>query len=53
MTFPVGVRQGFNRWNGVALQQVEDVFLSSTALERMGNIAIDKKRLRGKVRWGT
>ena len=48
MSFSVGVRRGFNWWDGVALQQDEDVFFSSTALERMGNIAIDEKRLRGK-----
>ena len=53
MSFSVGIRRGFNRWNGVALQQVEDVLPSSMALERLGNVAIDEKRLRGKGQAGS
>ena len=48
MAFSVGVRQSFNRWDEIGLQQIEEVLLSSTALESLGNVAIDEKRLRGK-----
>ena len=48
MTFSVGIGHSFNRWNGVALQQVEDVLLGWATLERMGNVTIYEKRLRGE-----
>jgi hypothetical protein len=48
IAFSVGIRRRFNVWNGVALQQTEDVLLCWTTLERMGNVAIYEKRLRGK-----
>ena len=49
MAFSVGIRQSFNRWDGVGLEQIEEELLSPTALESLGNIAIDeeRKRLRG------
>jgi hypothetical protein len=48
IAFSVGIRRRFNLWNGVALQQADDVFLCWTTLKRVGNIAIYEKRLRGK-----
>ena len=51
MSFSVGVRRQFNLWNGVALQQVEEVLLCWATLERMGDVTIYEnveKRLRGE-----
>jgi hypothetical protein len=53
MAFSAGVRRSFDGWNGVALQQVVVVLLSSTRVERLRCVAVDEKRLRGKGQVGT
>ena len=46
LAFTVRERQSFNLWNGIALQQVEEVLLGSTAQESLGNVAIYEKSLK-------
>ena len=50
MALSVGKRQWFRLWNGVALQQVEEVLLSPMEVERVRNVAIYEKLLGGERR---